>query len=63
MQEFDSNQKFFRFCLELHKNKCKNLIRTSKFKFSFRGLHGHHNTTGKILKVALSKHLIDQSNL
>ena len=29
---------FFRFHLELYKNKFKNLIRTSKFEFSFRGL-------------------------
>jgi hypothetical protein len=28
----------FSFCLELYKNKCRNLIRTSKFKCSFRGL-------------------------
>ena len=30
--------KFFSFFLELYKNKFKNLIRISKFKFSFRGL-------------------------
>jgi hypothetical protein len=30
--------KFFSFFEELYKNKLKNLIRTSKFKFSFRGL-------------------------
>ena len=29
---------FFNFYLELFKNKFKNLIRTSKFKFSFQGL-------------------------
>ena len=29
---------FFSFYLELYKNKFKNLIRTSKLKFSFRGL-------------------------
>jgi hypothetical protein len=31
--------KFFSFSLELYKNKLKNLIQTSKLKFSFRGLH------------------------
>ena len=30
--------KVFSFFKELYKNKLKNLIRTSKFKFSFRGL-------------------------
>jgi hypothetical protein len=30
--------KFYSFYLELYKNKFKNLIRTSKFKFSFGGL-------------------------
>jgi len=29
---------FFSFYLKLYQNKFKNLIRTSKFKFSFRGL-------------------------
>ena len=33
-----SNHRFFSFYLELYKYKFKNLIRTSKLKFSFRGL-------------------------
>ena len=32
------DQYIFQFILELYKNKFKNLIRTSKLKFSFRGL-------------------------
>jgi len=35
---FVQTSKFFSFYLELYKNKFKNLIQTSKFKFSFRGL-------------------------
>ena len=34
--------KFFNFYLEIYKNKFKNLIPTSKFKFSFRGLPLSH---------------------
>jgi hypothetical protein len=30
--------KFFSFYLDIYKNELKNLIRTSKFKFSLRGL-------------------------
>jgi len=39
-QNFVRTSKFFSFYLELHvyKNKFKNLIRTSKFKFSFHFL-------------------------
>jgi hypothetical protein len=37
-ENFVRTSKFFSFYLELHKNKFKILIRTSKFKFSFRGL-------------------------
>jgi len=37
-QNFVRTSKFFSFDLELYKNKFKNLIWTSKFKFSFRGL-------------------------
>ena len=35
---FLRTSKLFSFYLELHENKFKNLIQTSKFKFSFRGL-------------------------
>ena len=35
---FFPTSKYFSFYLELYKNKFKNLILTSKFKFSFRGL-------------------------
>jgi hypothetical protein len=35
---FVQTSKFFSFYLGLYKNKFKNLIRTSKFKFSVRGL-------------------------
>jgi hypothetical protein len=35
---FFRTSKYFSFYLELYKNKFKNLILTSKFKFSFRGL-------------------------
>jgi hypothetical protein len=38
-QNFVWTSKFFSFYLELYKNKFKNFIRTSKFKFSFRGLY------------------------
>ena len=42
-KNFAQTSKFFSFYLELHvlhgyQNKLQNLIRTSKFKFSFRGL-------------------------
>ena len=37
-QNFVRTSKFFSFYLELYKYKFKNLIRTSKFKFSFRAL-------------------------
>ena len=39
-KNFVRTSKFFSFCLELqkYKNKFKNLILTSKFKFSFRGM-------------------------
>ena len=36
--EHRSSGNFFSFYLELYKNKFKNLISTSKFKLSFRGL-------------------------
>ena len=38
---FLRTSKLFSFYLELHENKFKNLIQTSKFKFSFRGLLAH----------------------
>jgi len=38
---FVQTSKFFSFYLEMHKNKFKNLIRTSKFKFSFQGLDSY----------------------
>ena len=37
-KKFVRTSKYFNFYLELYKNKFKNLILTSKFKFSFRGL-------------------------
>ena len=37
-QNFLWTSKFFSSYLELYENKLKNLIRTSKFKFLFRGL-------------------------
>jgi hypothetical protein len=39
-KNFVRPSQFFSFCLELqkYKNKFKNLILTSKFKFSFRGM-------------------------
>ena len=38
-QNFVRTSNFFSFYLELDKNKFRNLIRTSKFKFSFWGLY------------------------
>ena len=35
---FVQTSKYFSFSLELYKDKFKNLIQTSKFKFSFQGL-------------------------
>ena len=40
--------KFFSFYLELYKIKFKNLIRTGKLKFSFRGLKVFGLTTGSL---------------
>ena len=37
-ENFVRTSNFFGFLKELYKNKFKNLIRTSKFKLSFRGL-------------------------
>jgi hypothetical protein len=37
-KNFVWTSKFFSFYLELYINKLRNLIQTSKFKFSFRGL-------------------------
>ena len=38
-QNFVQTCKSFSFYLDIYKNKFKNLIWTSKFKFSFRGLY------------------------
>ena len=42
---FVRTNQFFRFYLELYKDKFKNLIQTSNFKFSFLGLkaYTHYN--------------------
>jgi hypothetical protein len=39
---FIQTSKFFSFYLDIYKNKFKNLIHTSKFKFSFQGLCSKH---------------------